>query len=762
MFYSESRKGALGSIWVAAYFFKKLKKAQVTQTHIPTSVDKILQDELDVFTYRVLAYLLLGVVRIFSKKVEYLYDDCNKVLLKINDFVVSNKEMALVQTLRAPNFSITLPERFELDAFNLDILEDTSGVNLMPIEDITMKDSMWKAGAIVPYSVDTCHNEEVSANQDICSAKINLNEDSLLSPLIDCNIMGGPSHNLSSLKVSTEKFQENRSNLHESMNLELLPAVEIQPLCAVPLSVEDPRSEAAQLGDLIVMESDELHEEQSMQDIWDTNIFGEAGLSFLICGEVEKEPVNAGKSPGLHHLTDGNQIKVPDISQSENGNHEEDGNLNNHEETMEKLRENVGTLGECRNIEMSCMVEEPREQNRSIDEKKESNTDHQMLLEVDEPPENTRPFGEECQSTTNLKTPIEMMTPGSGTCQTSTEDHPLSLTIDTTPQSRFHEASGFSTPDILLIPTPAAKEGARHRRKRRCFFDDMMVFPNNVIKQFIEDSSDLVSKRRKAPYTDVAAWRAYQISRLPQNFLESLIPCSSPELRSLLCGKKLKISESLDNAKVPQMFTSESPTVSRSVETVEPSEKLDKSQLWVDGQCVENMDSLERLNVSASPSVHKQGETVEPPENLGMPESPIAVRSLDQVTIAPETPVLHTKMLRSFESPEAPEFSNLDRPRLEFERAEQQISPNKEHELDLDMMNEEINSCEGDFQNNYGWSERTRVAVRCLHRSFLNQKKRGEEEIVNLLQLLEGRTKKESARLFYEILIHSGVCFFCA
>lgn len=41
MFYSQcllSGKGPLGAIWVAAYFFKKLKKAQVTQTDIPSSI----------------------------------------------------------------------------------------------------------------------------------------------------------------------------------------------------------------------------------------------------------------------------------------------------------------------------------------------------------------------------------------------------------------------------------------------------------------------------------------------------------------------------------------------------------------------------------------------------------------------------------------------------------------------------------------------------------------------------------------------------
>lgn len=42
MFYSQcllsSKGGPLGAIWVAAYFFKKLKKAQVTETDISSSV----------------------------------------------------------------------------------------------------------------------------------------------------------------------------------------------------------------------------------------------------------------------------------------------------------------------------------------------------------------------------------------------------------------------------------------------------------------------------------------------------------------------------------------------------------------------------------------------------------------------------------------------------------------------------------------------------------------------------------------------------
>lgn len=89
--------------------------------------DEILEEELDVMTYRVLAYLLLGLVRIYSKKVEYLFDDCNDAMVKINNFLVSEKSMKNLGNLCAPYCSITLPESFELDAFDLEILEDISG-----------------------------------------------------------------------------------------------------------------------------------------------------------------------------------------------------------------------------------------------------------------------------------------------------------------------------------------------------------------------------------------------------------------------------------------------------------------------------------------------------------------------------------------------------------------------------------------------------------------------------------------------------------
>ena len=80
-----------------------------------------MRDEINDRTYRVLAALLLGLVRIYSKKVEYLGHDCNELLLKINKFKINTKSKGPMETLCA---TITIPKRFELDAFDLEVSED--------------------------------------------------------------------------------------------------------------------------------------------------------------------------------------------------------------------------------------------------------------------------------------------------------------------------------------------------------------------------------------------------------------------------------------------------------------------------------------------------------------------------------------------------------------------------------------------------------------------------------------------------------------
>ena len=85
MFYSQiilSTKGPLGKIWLAAHMDKKLTKAQIFQTSIAESVSNILKPE-EPLALRVSGHLLLGVVRIYKRKVNYLMVDASEALVRM-------------------------------------------------------------------------------------------------------------------------------------------------------------------------------------------------------------------------------------------------------------------------------------------------------------------------------------------------------------------------------------------------------------------------------------------------------------------------------------------------------------------------------------------------------------------------------------------------------------------------------------------------------------------------------------------------------
>ena len=79
-----AKKGPLGKIWLAAHMEKKVPKLQIIQTNIPESVENIENPTVPM-ALRVSGHLLLGVVRIFSRKVTYLLTDCSEALVKIKD-----------------------------------------------------------------------------------------------------------------------------------------------------------------------------------------------------------------------------------------------------------------------------------------------------------------------------------------------------------------------------------------------------------------------------------------------------------------------------------------------------------------------------------------------------------------------------------------------------------------------------------------------------------------------------------------------------
>ncbi|KAK9446611.1 Rec8 like protein-domain-containing protein [Limtongia smithiae] len=121
MFYSEallSKKGPLARVWLAANLERKLSKAQFLQTSIEKSVGAIVGADVAPMALRLSGQLLLGVVRIYSRKAKYLLDDCNEALMKLR-MTFSRGNVDLVSSATAANPQVlTLPNTItELDLF---------------------------------------------------------------------------------------------------------------------------------------------------------------------------------------------------------------------------------------------------------------------------------------------------------------------------------------------------------------------------------------------------------------------------------------------------------------------------------------------------------------------------------------------------------------------------------------------------------------------------------------------------------------------
>jgi hypothetical protein len=86
MFYSEtllSKTGPLARVWLSANLERKLSKNHILQASVKDSVEAIVTPNQAPMALRLTGQLLLGVVRIYSRKAHYLLDDCNEALIKI-------------------------------------------------------------------------------------------------------------------------------------------------------------------------------------------------------------------------------------------------------------------------------------------------------------------------------------------------------------------------------------------------------------------------------------------------------------------------------------------------------------------------------------------------------------------------------------------------------------------------------------------------------------------------------------------------------
>ncbi|KAK7877900.1 hypothetical protein WMY93_031429 [Mugilogobius chulae] len=147
MFYTQlftSKKGPLAKIWLAAHWERKLTKAHVFECNLENTVKDIISPKMKI-GLRTSGHLLLGVVRIYSRKAKYLLADCSDALMKIKIAFRPGQTDLPVEALEATVKAITLMEDFtDFDAqlpdpSNIDMVDNFS-LNQCRTEEITLKE----------------------------------------------------------------------------------------------------------------------------------------------------------------------------------------------------------------------------------------------------------------------------------------------------------------------------------------------------------------------------------------------------------------------------------------------------------------------------------------------------------------------------------------------------------------------------------------------------------------------------------------------
>ncbi|KAL3526162.1 hypothetical protein ACH5RR_014534 [Cinchona calisaya] len=688
MFYSHcllSKKGHLGTIWVAAHCLKRLKKYQIKQTDISSYVDRILHDEVEVVTYRILAYLLLGVVRIFAKKVDFLFHDCHDVMRNLKDFAGGKIADESIEAMRTSYHSITLPDRFELDAFDLGVLidQDISSCNVRAPEDI-----------MLPVKEGVEHSNKYYCNGDnpfeAYSTMYTPVKDLFSRHFMDIDLDVTPSRAMDDFDSRLEKLHGIRFSLEERLEPMIFHEAEKESGIDMP-SNEGHQTDGEQIenpdsGELQCLVKS-VDKEQSMENLSATSFPLEESLKPRIFSDRAKE--SQSDEDQIKNLDSGTNVVVPDEGFQTNGEQIENIDAGEPEDTVKSLDKEQSMEKLCGT---SFPVKESLEPRISSNAAKESQTDEGQMkndsgINVVTPEKFDK---EQYVESEEMRFP-EM----TSLTNQITAKHPMSIAVN----SGFYGGSAAVSPEFMAVRTPATKERARVLKKRKCVFDDTIILSNKLVKHSIDNSRDLVCKRRKAPHTKFHAWKAHKTSNIPQSFFEPLIPWNSVAFQSVVQQEKLTTTQPVDTAEI----------------------------------CANNV-------IAEVPTIQVHTE------------SSIKDRCEEQTPIAPTTPITRSTSLRLHEVRGASR-TDISEPASSSESIGKQTTLNEDKELEAALMDEEINSNGGDTHGKIECSVRARKVGRYLYEKFKYQKRQQGDVFINLTQVLKGKSRKESARVFYEILV---------
>lgn len=487
MFYSKkmlSKKGPLGTVWVAGVCgVAALTRDQVLRTNVVASVDKILPDVET--TYRILGLLLLGVVRIYSKKVEYLYSECDQLLeasaegkkrvpkrakkgacarrlvIDEEDPVIAKKPARSGRTSRAENGVMsqtlvqipeghepldlppifTIPKRFELDSFDLQIPENRE-------------------------DEDDDHHQLPR-------------EDTLL-----------------------EDEQHRTSCMYESY--QRMPHADLDSACFMPACIALPTEVIGVIDEM----SDLLYSSNKGDEPESDNQNTDPACFTPVKDVLPTEVVNTmAEGSGL---PESRKVKKP--------RREVDGKENDDSACSIPLPESQEvqrSLNVVENAERADLDE-----NRHVPEEPENG----LLLAKSNTAASVEIPDIGSQDSLEPSTPEPMREGASGLLEKFMVATPAK---NEKRQVLRKRRRGLYSKDYICNPIDRKDRRPVKRRAALVLFDETIVLPNVVVKEIIADAKDLVCKRRKAPHTYLDAWKVAKIGSLQDTFMDPLIQYST-------------------------------------------------------------------------------------------------------------------------------------------------------------------------------------------------------------------------------------------
>ena len=134
-----SRQSPLAPVWLAANYDKKLTKHQLLSANIVHSSSLITHNETPgTINLRLSGQLLLGIVRIYSRKTKYLLDDVNDILFKLkNSFrYATGVSSDAIQVTAAPQNQVIT------NISSITLQDQVTDLNLLYQEDLRLDDEV--------------------------------------------------------------------------------------------------------------------------------------------------------------------------------------------------------------------------------------------------------------------------------------------------------------------------------------------------------------------------------------------------------------------------------------------------------------------------------------------------------------------------------------------------------------------------------------------------------------------------------------------